>query len=340
MRAMSAVEANSGSLELGAAYPRNREEWRRSFAPEERARLAELHRPTVWTRAKALVLLAIWIACAVVAVSVDSLWVRLPMWLVIGFALHGLAVLMHEAAHRTFFRDPRLDRIAGFFLGLPVFFSCSCYRATHMLHHQYENTALDPDNLATAFKTRWLRHVVFYGWFLIGTPGYIIYVTLIAPFRARGIQDKIACVAEPLLTVAFYAALFALAGRYHFGDVVANGWAWALPFTVAIANIRGLAEHTQISQETPPDPIRSTRSLTSNRFVSFFLNNQNYHLEHHLFPSMPWDNLPKVRALMRPLYDKHQASVANGYASWLINAWRYGPDGALRYRDGRAYPET
>lgn len=336
---MSAVDANTGSLELGAPYPRNREEWRRSFSPEDRARLAELHRPTVWTRAKALALLAIWIVCGYIAVTVDSLWARLPMWLIIGFALHGLAVLMHEAAHRTFFRNPKLDRIAGFLLGLPVFFSCSCYRATHMLHHQYENTARDPDNLATAVKTRWLRHVVFYGWLFVGTPGYIVSVTLAGAFRARGLQDKIACVVEPLLTVAFYAALFTLAGRYNFGDVVANGWAWALPFAMVIANIRGLAEHTQISHGTPPDPIRSTRSLTSTRFVSFFLNNQNYHLEHHLFPSMPWDNLPKVRALMRPLYDKHQAPVANGYAAWLVNACRYGPDSALRYRDGRAYPE-
>jgi len=43
-------------------------------------------------------------------------------------------------------------------------------------------------------------------------------------------------------------------------------------------------------------PIR--RSLVSNPVVSFFFNNQNYHLEHHLFPAIPW-NWESVNGLAR-----------------------------------------
>jgi fatty acid desaturase len=52
---------------------------------------------------------------------------------------------------------------------------------------------------------------------------------------------------------------------------------------------------------------------------------------------VPWNNLPKIRDFMRPLYDEHEAAVTTGYVRWLLNAWRHGPNRAFRYRDGRAY---
>jgi fatty acid desaturase len=316
------------------------QDWKQFLDAEKRAQLAEWHRINWWTPGKALALLAIWGLFGFIAVRVDVLWVQIPCWIVIGFVLHGFGILMHEGAHRSLFRTPWLDRVVGFLCGLPVMFSCSSYRATHMLHHQFENTARDPDNMAHHFPNPVARAVLYYAWFVIGMPLYILVLTFTGPFRARRAKEKLACVVEPVLIIAFYVTLFTLSGRYGWGEVVANAWGWALPFAVLIANLRGLAEHTQLWHSEPPDPLQSTRSLESNRFISFFFNNQNYHLEHHLYPGIPWNHLPKVHRLMRPVYEARGASVTAGYSGWLLNAFRHGPNRTLRYRNGRAYVDA
>jgi len=100
----------------------------------------------------------------------------------------------------------------------------------------------------------------------------------------------------------------------------------------AWANFRGLAEHTQLWHGDPPDPYHSTRSLVSNRCIAFFFNNQNHHLEHHLFPALPWDALSKAHRLLQPVYEERGAAVAKGYLSWMADALRYGPNRTLSYR--------
>jgi fatty acid desaturase len=331
--------AQVGSMLPAASMEQTAIDWKRGMTPEQRATVTAWHQLTPWTTGKIPVVLTIWIGCALIAINVDLLWVQIPCWLIIGFVLHGLGVFMHEAAHRSLFRRPWLDRIVGFVCGLPVAFSCSSYRATHLLHHQYENTEHDPDNLTANFKTPHARAAIYYLWLVIGMPMYILLTTLTGPFRARRWKEKVACVIEPILIVAFFVALFTLASKYDFGHIVADGWGWALPFAIVIGNLRGLAEHTQLLHDDPPDPFHSTRSLISNWFVSFFFNNQNYHLEHHLFPSVPWNNLPKVHRLMQPVYDVHRASVTRGYMEWLLGAFRYGPNRTVSYINQRTYPD-
>ncbi len=329
--------ASFGSVgNQGADADSSERSGRKAIPDEIRRRIVDLHQITVWTRLKILALLAIWGGCAALAITIDSLWVRLPCWVIIGFVLHSLGVFMHEGAHGALFRQPWLDRPIGFLCGLPVFFCCSSYRATHLLHHKYENTSLDPDNLEANIPNRAARALLYYLWFIIGMPAYILMVTVTGPFRAQGWQNKLACVVEPLLMAAFYTALFTLASRHHFGGALANGWAWALPSAVLIANFRGLAEHTQLWHRNPPDPFHSTRSLVSNRFIAFFFNNQNHHLEHHLFPGLPWNALGQAHRLLQPVYEERGASVTKGYLSWLADALRYGPNRTLSYRQQRS----
>ena len=64
-------------------------------------------------------------------------------------------------------------------------------------------------------------------------------------------------------------------------------------------NVRSWAEH---ALTRPGDPLTCTRTVTSNRVVSFLMCNLNYHLEHHLFPGVPWYNLPALHALLADEY--------------------------------------
>jgi fatty acid desaturase len=289
-----------------------------------RSTLRALHDTNPWVHAKVFLLIGIWGVCAVLATTSGSLLVRLPAWCLIGFALHGIAVFMHEGAHETLFRERLVNRAIGFLCGLPVFFSCSNYRATHLLHHRYENTAKDPDNLDN-IPGKFLRGFVYYTWYLVGTPVYILVLIVTGPFRAEGRREKFLCLFETAFMISFYFAVFRLASLYEVWGLLIDGWLMGLPFAMVIANVRGLAEHTMLRHDVPPDPLKATRTTRSTRFISFFFNNQNYHLEHHLFPAMPWNNLPRAHRLLQPIYEARRASVGHGYLQYLRSAFSCGP---------------
>lgn len=167
-------------------------------------------------------------------------------------------------------------------------------------------------------------------------PLYVVHITVTGPFRARGWVEKLACVIEPIMVFGTLFVLFRLALQYNFMDYLLTGWIWALPFTVVIANLRRLSEHTQLDHKVPPDPLQSTRSFKTNALVRFFFNNQNHHLEHHLFPNVPWNNLGKVHKLLQPVYAERQAATTTSYLPWLAGALGKGPNSSMHYQNGRA----
>ena len=69
------------------------------------------------------------------------------------------------------------------------------------------------------------------------------------------------------------------------------------------------------------DAILKTRTVTSNPLVSFLMLNLNYHLEHHLFPAIPWYNLPRVHQLLKPMYQARGAVVRKSYAAFVIECF-------------------
>ena len=74
-------------------------------------------------------------------------------------------------------------------------------------------------------------------------------------------------------------------------------------------------------------PLTQTRTVTSNALVSFFMCNLNYHLEHHLFPAMPWYNLPRLHALLQDEYRNAGSFVYASYARFVWDAVRGGVHG-------------
>ena len=102
-------------------------------------------------------------------------------------------------------------------------------------------------------------------------------------------------------------------------DIVLYGWLVALPIPIVFGNVRSWAEH---ALTRPGHPLTQTRTVTSNRVVSFLMCNLNYHLEHHLFPGVPWYNLPKLHAILAGDYRQAGAFVHRSYLRFLWEAAR------------------
>src|SRR3989454_8205757 len=91
------------------------------------------------------------------ALALVGRWPR-PLTVVVALFLVGgrqlgLAVLMHEAVHRTLFRDRRWNDLVGNWLcAYPVWSDLYPYRPYHLQHHAKTWTEDDPDlQLATPF---------------------------------------------------------------------------------------------------------------------------------------------------------------------------------------------
>jgi len=66
--------------------------------------------------------------------------------LLLGGRQLGLAILMHDCAHRAFFRTRWLNDFVGHWLcAVPVKARLYDYRAVHLRHHRHAGTPADPD---------------------------------------------------------------------------------------------------------------------------------------------------------------------------------------------------
>jgi fatty acid desaturase len=55
----------------------------------------------------------------------------------------------------------------------------------------------------------------------------------------------------------------------------------------------GLIQHVEMS-ENSPSILESTRSFRTNPIVEFLYMNMNHHVEHHLYPQVPFYSLPQL----------------------------------------------
>jgi fatty acid desaturase len=77
---------------------------------------------------------------------------------------------------------------------------------------------------------------------------------------------------------------------------------WLVPyctFTQVFFRLRGAIEHGNVPD--PQNPYQQTRTYFIHPVASFFFapKQVNYHLEHHLYPSVPFYNLPRLHAKLQ-----------------------------------------
>ena len=287
----------------------------------ESARLRLLHKTKPMWNWVCLLYPSAWILAAVAMESYPTWWVRAIGVVAIGISIQAMAILMHEALHRNLFRRAAPDRWARFLFGIPAFFSGTAYMIAHLNHHRHTRTRLDQDEISNYCRTDFQHKALFYSLFGVGATLYFYIV----PWKSLSIArpaDRRRILLEYGAMLGIYAAVIAscIAG----GHAAWLLWYWFIPAQLAtfLSNIRGTAEHLCTGKGSV---VSRTRTTLSNPVVSFLMCNLNFHLEHHLFPGIPWYNLPKAHAVLSEAYRRDDAHIERSYILYALRALRYGP---------------
>jgi fatty acid desaturase len=297
--------------------------WRDALSREE---IQDLLRPRDW---RSWLSVGLDWALVFAAMALVAAWPHLPtLPLVIVFALFvigarqlGLAVLMHEASHRSLFGSRAVNDFAGSWLcGYPVWSDLYAYRAYHLQHHAKTGSAEDPDlSLVTPFPITpaSLRRKIVRD--LSGRTG-------VKFARAAWARTGARVRTSPDARRAFVG--FAVTNGILLGGLAALGraelyllWAgaWLTTHTL-VTRIRSISEHALAPD--PDDDLQNTRTTLARWWERLLIapNRVNYHLEHHLLMTVPHYALPRMHRLLRERGVLRDACVERSYYAILHRA--------------------
>lgn len=213
----------------------------------------------------------------------------------LGSSLHALTVLQHECGHLSAFRSRAANLWWGRVLAVFIVLPYTSFGELHRMHHAHlGDTTRDPDEWFYRGGQRWLflREALFMPRFIWRS------LTTTAPRVRRSVRHELFANVSVLIGVT--ALLIAL-GR---PDVAVFGIAVPMLTLALVINplSRGF-EHYPISLLAGDDPRRldlrfNTVTVTS-PLVGLAWANINYHVEHHLFPRVPFFNLPALHRLLK-----------------------------------------
>jgi fatty acid desaturase len=248
--------------------------------------------------------LAAHIAC--IAATGCLVWLARPSWvpLVPAMALHGVTIVtlfapMHECVHRTAFASRWANDAVGWIAGVLGFYNATYYRHFHAWHHRYtQDPERDPELIFPKAKnlreyvielsgfTFWWRRILDYPRLALGLAHDL-------PFIPASARHAIALSMSAQLTV-YLAALVAIG--FGYGGVLIY---WFIPALLAQPFLRALlvAEHTGCSQDQ--NGLTNTRTTAASFPIRLLMWNMPFHAEHHLYPAVPFHQLPALHAHVR-----------------------------------------
>ena len=245
-------------------------------------------------------------------IHISNWWWSVPVLLAALFA-HGTigtflgGAACHEMSHKTPFRTKSINE---FFLKLYAFVSWwdqVWFRPSHIRHHQvtvhhdYDGEVILPQRFSFKDWKFWLSQ---FGWNPLATWNVLkLYYK-----RATGKMDNqwfefvMPAENEQLRRKHCNWARFTLIGHVVLAAVFIATGHWFLIFIFNfgtqycgwLGTLCGMPQHYGLSPDVT-DHRLCCRTYTCSWFPAFLYWNMEYHIEHHMFPAVPFFNLGKLR---------------------------------------------
>lgn len=238
--------------------------------------------------------LSLYVLLSLISLWVDAWW----FWVIVlpfqGLIFSGFFSAAHDCAHNTFCKSKKINRIFGIFWSAPLLLNFTLYKRFHIKHHR--NTG-DTNDLESRFTFQNIWHYLEYLFINIDSWSYMFLdMQSIFGHFPDYIQSKKAKndVQIDNLGIFLWITIIIFCTFLWTKYTLILYW---LPLLISPAGaLRSLAEHYGCDEGT--NSLSNTRTVSSNFLVRYVCWNDNYHAEHHLYPSIPSYNLPRVHALI------------------------------------------
>jgi fatty acid desaturase len=245
-------------------------------------------------------------------------WWALPAFFVYG-TLYGSASdsRWHECGHGTAFRTPWLNTVVYHVASFMDMREAVSWRWSHTRHHTDTIiVGLDPEIAYPRPTPFWKIGLELFGLISVTRELRKIVLNVVGRFTAEELEYLpeserpkavrtarayalilvavvVWCVAIGSVLPALFIGLPTLYGR------------WLLV-------VYGTTQHAGLAEDVL-DHRLNTRTVRMNPINRFLYSNMNYHIEHHMFPTVPYHALPALHAEVREVMPPVYPSIAAAY---------------------------
>jgi beta-carotene hydroxylase len=229
-------------------------------------------------------------ALSLIIVSTCGYWLwSWPDWLCFCsnvIALHLSGTVIHDASHNSAHSNRTLNAILGHGSALLLGFAFPVFTRVHLQHHAHVNDPdNDPDHFVSTGGPLWMIAARFF------------YHEVF--FFKRKLWRKYELL-EWFLSRLFVATIVFVALHYNFIGYVMNFWfVPALVVGIALGLFFDYLPHRPFQER---DRWKNAR-VYPGRLLNLLILGQNYHLVHHLWPSIPWYKYQSAYYATKPLLD-------------------------------------
>ncbi|MGY6645394.1 MAG: fatty acid desaturase [Salinarimonas sp.] len=274
---------------------------------------------------------AVIIGCALIVTNV-SWWLYPLAVILIGAHQRGLTTISHDAAHRILARTTWWNYFLGItFAAYPLFQRHYSYRISHVYRHHPHlgDPSKDPD----------LKFFLQTGVYEVQHPTRYFFNIVVLPILGGATLDYLKYIWENrfkisehpdshldirkirLDTIGFFAFWGLVIGAsVYFGLFLELLLFWVIPY-LTVFQVLGwfieIAEHSPMC-ESENKNIYLTRNRKGNWLerILFGVNLDEYHLEHHLSPGIPFWHLHRAQQIR--VQDPEYAKVAQSWGGLFV----------------------
>lgn len=207
------------------------------------------------------------------------------------FANHACYVLIHEAAHNLIFKNRAMNYVSGILADIPnVLPSSVSFRSYHLKHHSFQGDYYLDADLASKWEAKLI------GSSFIGKALWEVFFPVFQAVRTPRLKEIQFMNAWTIVNWIVVFGIDALV-------IIFFGWnsflylVFSFFFSIGFHPLgaRWIQEHFLVA---PPQETYSYYGPLNTVAL-----NVGFHNEHHDFPSIPWNNLPKVKAAAPEFYN-------------------------------------
>ena len=221
-----------------------------------------------------------------------------PHWLCFSvntLALHCSGTVIHDACHQSAHRHRIVNAILGHCSALILVFAFPVFTRVHLQHHGNVNHPKDdPDHYVSTGGPLWLIAVrfLYHEVFFFQRRLWRNY-ELLEWFISRLI----------VITIVYISV------QYHFLGYILNFW--FIPAFLVGITLGLFFDYLPHRPFVERNRWKNAR-VYPGKVLNILILGQNYHLIHHLWPSIPWYNYQPAYYLMKPLLDEKGSPQTSG----------------------------